>query len=397
MDGKQLYDLKQERAELVKSLRDHMEEFQDKLEDGDGVAKRMKMEARFDEINAVIEREEKQLERERLIGEGKKEAVKATNDQRQMFAKALGGEPHHIREYQNSFTLGDNDQAGSLTAPMEFVQELIKGLDDFLWMRQICRGVGPIGAGQSLGFPYRSTDATSAEWTTEVAAAGEETTLEYGRREFKPYRLAKLIKLSKTLMRHAPMAERTIMDEMIYRIGTAQENAYLNGSGTNQPLGVFTASANGIPTTRDVATGNTATTVSFDGLINAKYSIKEQYIRGASWIMHRDLAKTLALIKDTNGQYIWQPAVALGQPDTLLGHVAHMSEYAPNTYTAGKYAAVFGNFFEGYWYCDADTVYIQVLNELFAVNNQIGYLVEYFGDGMPVLPEAFARVTMAAA
>ena len=43
MDGKQLYDLKQERAELVKSLRDHMEEFQDKLEDGDGVAKRMKI------------------------------------------------------------------------------------------------------------------------------------------------------------------------------------------------------------------------------------------------------------------------------------------------------------------------------------------------------------------
>lgn len=397
MDGKQLYDLKQERAELVKSLRDHMEGFQDKLEDGDGIAKRVKMEARFDEINAVIEREEKQLERERLAGEGKKEPAKATTNQRQLFAKALGGEAHNIREYLNSFTLGDDEQAGSLTAPMEFVDELIKGLDDFLWMRQICHGVGPIGAGQSLGFPYRSTDATSAEWTTEVAAAGEETTLEYGRREFKPYRLAKLIKLSKTLMRHAPMAERTIMDEMIYRISTAQENAYLNGSGTNQPLGVFTASANGIPTTRDVATGNTATAVSFDGLINAKYSIKEQYIRGASWIMHRDLAKTLALIKDTNGQYIWQPAVALGQPDTLLGHVAHMSEYAPNTYTAGKYAAVFGNFFEGYWYCDADTVYIQVLNELFAVNNQVGYLVEYFGDGMPVLPEAFARVALAAA
>ena len=396
MDGKQLYDLKQERAELVKSLRDHMEAFSDKLEDGDGIAKRVKMESRFDEINAVIEREEKQLERERQIGEGKKEAHKTPSNQRQLFAKALGGEPHNIREYQNSFTLGDDDQAGSLTAPMEFVQELIKGLDDFLWMRQICRGVGPIGAGQSLGFPYRSVDATSADWTGEVDAAAEESTLEYGRREFKPYRLAKLIKLSKTLMRHAPMAERTIMDEMIYRIGTAQENAYLNGSGTNQPLGVFTASANGIPTTRDVATGNTATAVSFDGLINAKYSIKEQYIHGASWIMHRDLAKTLALIKDTNGQYIWQPAVALGQPDTLLGHVAHMSEYAPNTYTAGKYAAVFGNFFEGYRYCDADTVYIQVLNELFAVNNQVGYLVEYFGDGMPVLPEAFARVALAA-
>lgn len=77
MDGKQLYDLKQERAELVQALRNHMEGFQDKLEDGDGIAKRVKMEARFDEINAVIEREEKQLERERLAGEGKKEPAKA--------------------------------------------------------------------------------------------------------------------------------------------------------------------------------------------------------------------------------------------------------------------------------------------------------------------------------
>ena len=67
-------------------------------------------------------------------------------------------------------------------------------------------------------------------------------------------------------------------------------------------------------------------------------------------------------------------------------------EYAPNTYTAGKYAAVYGDFRTGYMICDGDGLYIQVLNELYATNNSIGYLVEYFGDGAPVVGEAFARL-----
>jgi hypothetical protein len=33
-----------------------------------------------------------------------------------------------------------------------------------------------------------------------------------------------------------------------------------------------------------------------------------------------------------------------------------------------------------------------VLRELYSLTNQIGYLVDYFGDGAPVLPEAFVRV-----
>jgi len=37
---------------------------------------------------------------------------------------------------------------------------------------------------------------------------------------------------------------------------------------------------------------------------------------------------------------------------------------------------------------------VQVLNELYAVTNQTGYLVEYFGDGAPVLPEAFSRIKL---
>ena len=131
--------------------------------------------------------------------------------------------------------------------------------------------------------------------------------------------------------------------------------------------------------------------------IRDRYSVKQQYRRNAVWLMHRDMFKMLAKIKDADGQYIWQPSVALNTPDTLLGHPAYESEFAPNTFAAEKYVAVYGDFKSGYWICDADGMNIQVLDQLYATTNQIGYLFDYFGDGAPVLGEAFARVKLASA
>ncbi len=397
MDNKKLLEMKQERATLTASIRDLMNEFEAKEMPADKKEELGKMENRFDSLNDGIMTEEKQLARERAIGEIEDPAPQGkTGEILDLFAKALGGEDKHIMEYRNALDLGTDATAGYLTAPVEFVQKLIKGLDDILFMRQISNVVGPIGAAQSLGFPFRATSAADATWTGEVDPAAEETTLNFGRREFKPNKMAKLIKMSRTLVQHAPMAQNVVLDEVKLRMATGAENAYMNGNGSAQPLGIFTPSNDGIPTTRDVATGNTATTVTFDGLQEAKYSLKQQYHRNAQWVLHRDLCKMLAKIKDGEGQYVWQGSVVNGQPDMLLGHNVNMSEYAPNTYTANLYAAVLGDFKNGYWICDADSIAIQVLKELYAVNNQIGYLVDYFGDGAPVLSEAFARVKMGA-
>ena len=66
---------------------------------------------------------------------------------------------------------------------------------------------------------------------TEVAAAPEEATIAFGRREFKPQRLAKLIKISKTLMRHAPSPDQTVLDRILYKIEAAQEKRLYERNG----------------------------------------------------------------------------------------------------------------------------------------------------------------------
>ena len=78
------------------------------------------------------------------------------------------------------------------------------------------------------------------------------------------------ILISKTLIRNAPNTDGIVRDEIGYIYASLLETAYMTGNGAGRPLGLFTASADGISTARDIATGNTATEIKFDGLYEAK-------------------------------------------------------------------------------------------------------------------------------
>ena len=168
----------------------------------------------------------------------------------------------------------------------------------------------------------------------------------------------------------------------------------MTGHGAQQPLGVFTASNDGISTGRDVSTGNTTTSMTFDGLKEAKWTLKQQYWNGSQWIFHRDGGKQIDKLKDGEGRYIWQASVIVGQPDRLLGLPVNFSEYAPNTFTTGLYVGILGDF-SFYWIVESLGMELQRLQELYAATNQIGFIIRAEIDAMPVLEEAFVRVKLA--
>jgi len=292
-------------------------------------------------------------------------------------------------------TKGTDSEGGYLSPPIEFMAELIKTIDDQTFMREICRVLPPLREAATLGAPTIAADMSDPAWTTELLINGEDCDLAFGRRDLTPNPLAKWIKVSKTLLRRSTMsADVIVRDRLAYKFATAQENAYLNGTGTTQPLGVFVADAAGINTDRDVATDNTPTAFTYDGLINAQMSVKQQYRRSALWIMHRDAIAMARKLKDDDGRYIFVPSLQPGVPDQLLGSPLRESEYAPNTFTADSYVGIYGAF-DNYWIVDALTLTIQVLVELYAATNQNAYLGRLEADGAPVVSEAFARVTLA--
>lgn len=282
---------------------------------------------------------------------------------------------------------------GYLVAPIQIVDRILKNVDDMVFMRRLAT-IFSVANADSLGVPTLENDPADADWTTELDTGSEDSTMSFGNRELNPHPVAKRIKVSRKLLMKVPSIEDFTISRLAYKFGITQEKGYLTGSGAGEPLGVFTASTDGIPTSRDVSTGNTTTDVTFDGLIEAKYFLKQQYWARAQWLGHRDFAKHVAKLKDGDGMYIWRESTRAGEPDRLLGFPVMMSEYAPSTFTTGLYVGILGDF-SNYWIADSMMLEFQRLQELYATTNQIGIIGRYDGDGMPVLSEAFVRVTLA--
>ncbi len=405
MDLKQMIEERANMWERMKGLNDGAEARESGALEGSEVEEYEKLEARLDQLSAEIER------RTRFDGRAKhfeggapgpvvepvRPGAQRTEEEEaelRAFRSFLKGgpAPAELRSLQ-----ADSDvEGGYLLAPQTVATLLLAGVDNETFMRQPgFATIERITEAAGLGVVSLDTDFAAADWTQELTQTTVDEALRLGKRELKTSPLTKETKLSRTLVRRtAGGAETLVMSRLAYQFGVTMENAYLNGSGAGQPLGCFTASAQGISTARDVSTDNTATAITADGLIEAKHTLKGQYWPRARWIFHRDAVKKIRKLKDGDGQYLWAAGLSGGIPDRILETPYVMSEYAPNTFTTGLYVGIIGDF-SFYWIVDALQLEIQVLNELYARTNQFGYIGRLETDGMPVLEEAFVRVKLA--
>jgi len=394
-------ELRQKRANLIRKARE-LVELAEKEARGMVAEETNQYDAIMKDVSELgeqIERQEKLEALERTLAEPTTEAIRpesdgAVRDEAKLKAAttrflATGQIGPELRALQ-----ADADASGGYTVmPELFVNRLIKAIDDLVFVRQYA-DVQKVTTAASLGQPYLSANPADPTWTSELLIGSEDSTMAFGKRELTPHPLAQYIKVSRKLLRMAPDTESLVIDRLAYKIAVVAENAYMNGSGSNQPLGFFTASDDGISTGRDASTGNTTTSIQTDGLKEAKYTLKAGYWPNARWIFHRSAVKQIAKLQDSEGRYLWSDSIVSGEPDRLLGFPVHMSEYAPSTFTTGLYVGILGDF-RYYHIVDALDFSIQRLDELYAATNQVGFISRLESDGMPVLEDAFVRVKLA--
>ena len=301
-------------------------------------------------------------------------------------------------ELRTDMTVGTTASpgGGAAIAPEEFYKEIEKEVEKEALLYARVEKIPVTGAG-SLGLPYEETDASAAAWTDEVPAndISADTSWKFGKRELHPSDLTKLIKVSKKLLAASAFSmDELARNKISEKLVAAFESAIVSGDGSGKPLGIFTASNDGIPTSRDVATA-TALTIAADDLVNVYMKLRPAYRRKAVWIMNTAFLADIMKLKDKNGQYLWHESIRAGEPSTLLGLPVLESEYAPSTKTGGSYAlalADLSHYKFAYW----KGLDVTIANELFAGKNQVGFFGHTLADGMPTLPAAFARLKLTA-
>jgi HK97 family phage major capsid protein len=321
------------------------------------------------------------------------EYERATREYRDSWQKYLrtGGEARAL-----NITAGDQ---GGYLAPMVVSSRFFQAVDDVNWMRRISNTVTVTGGG-SLGVMGIDTDPSDAAWTSEVSDtdASADSAMKFGKRELSPNLLIKRLDVSRTMLARLSNVDSVVAERLAYKVGRTEEAAFLEGTGASQPLGVFTASADGITTDRDVLSGATAA-LSADGLIEAQHTLKASYRRNAGWVMSREAVKQVRKLKDGDNRYLWgRGDLNAAEPDTLLASPIYEAEEAPghdadNDWDAGDYVAVYGDF---NFYQVATAVNLELLRDNLssAGKNKVRFFVYHEVDAMPLLAEAFVRVKL---
>lgn len=274
--------------------------------------------------------------------------------------------------------------AGANLVPTSFAKELIQSLRDFGVMRQIARTVST-DSGEAIQVPTVSAHG-SAAWTAENAAytASDET---FGQATLNAYKAATLIKVSEELLADSAFdLEAYIRTEFGLRIGVLENTGYVVGDGSGKPTGVTTQASAGV-------TAASATAITADELIDLFHSLLPPHRRNAVFVAKDSTIKLVRKLKDTTNQYLWQPGLQAGKPDTLLGAPIYADPDMPAA-TTGQVSVLFGDF-SFYWIRDVAGVAIQRLNELYAENGQVGFRAYHRTDGRLLNAVAVKKLTQA--
>lgn len=301
---------------------------------------------------------------------------KAANEYRQAFWKAMRNKNSY--DVQNALQIGTDSEGGYLV-PDEFERTLIEALEEENIFRTLAKVITTSSGDRKI--PVVASKG-SASWVDEEGPIPESDDA-FTQVSIGAYKLATMIKVSEELLNDSVFnLETYIANEFARRIGAKEEEAFFIGDGTGKPTGIFNATGGaslGI-------TAASATAITVDEVMDLFYSLKSPYRKKAVFIMNDATVKAIRKLKDGNGQYLWQPSIAAGQPDTILNRPVKTSAFVPTIAAAAKTIA-FGDF-SYYWVADRQGRSFQRLNELFAATGQVGFKGTQRVDGKLILAEA---------
>jgi HK97 family phage major capsid protein len=362
--------------------------------DADGQEKLAKIEADFDSVEKAIRAEEKVNKIEdklaSIIEESYSPSIEKENsdgDYKAAFEQyarkglsALNGD--HLAALQVG-----TDSEGGYIVPESFETKIVKLLQSLNPFRAASN---VIRTSSDRNIPVESSVGPFA-YIAEEAAYGNVDPA-FGRVIIGSHKSGGIIKVSEELLQDAFFnLESYLANVAGRRFATLEEQNFCTGAGTTTPQGVFN------PTYTNNVTGAVSATAAITGddLIDTFHSLGRAYRQNASWILGDAAVKLIRKLVDQDGQYIWQPGLVAGAPDTILGRPVIVTEYATAPAVDAK-SIIFGDL-QYYTIADRAGISAQKLNELYAANGQVGYKFNARNDAKVILNDAFTSFTHGAA
>lgn len=170
-----------------------------------------------------------------------------------------------------------------------------------------------------------------------------------------------------------PQATEWSLDDIFFNVETwlaesaarafavEEGDAVIRGNGSNKPTGMINSApdttadqaspfrdANKYEYVAALGTGSpVVAALTSDPIIDLQYKLNSSYRANATWVMNSPTTGAVRKLKDSTGQYLWQPSLQAGQPAMLLGSPLETWEQMDDIGT-NKFPIAYGDFKQGY-------------------------------------------------
>lgn len=237
--------------------------------------------------------------------------------------------------------------AGGNLVPTSFYDRLIAHLVEVSAVLRAGATVLRTTSGETIQVP-KTTSHSTAALTTEAASLSASDPA-FAVASLGAYKYGVLIQVSRELIDDSGV---DLEGYLAMQAGRALGNAFgadaITGNGSSKPTGLLNNSTLGVtgPTGASGGFGATSATANAgaDYLVDLFYAVIGPYREspGAAWIVKDSTMATLRKLKDTTGNYIFQPSLVAGTPDTIIGKPVYTDPFMPAIATGAK-SVVFGD------------------------------------------------------
>ncbi len=244
----------------------------------------------------------------------------------------------------------DGDPQGGYWVHSETSNTVIRKINETSPMRDVAM-IETIST-DALEIPEDVNEA-DAGWTRERVSPVDTATPNIGVRRIPVHELYAMPKATQTLLDDARVnVEEWLAGKIAEKISRLENDSFIKGDGVGQPRGILTyPDGTGNPGEIEQVPSGSAGAVTADGLRTLFYRLKSPYLNNAVWLMKRSTLEEISKLKDSNNQYLWEPGLALGEPQTLLGHPIGRMEDMPAV-ANDSLSIAFGNFKQAYTIVD---------------------------------------------
>lgn len=348
------------------------------------------IEEKVDRIGATLDRTKARLDE--LTLKARRPALardeQAAPDERKMAFEAYvrKGETGALAALERKSMSIGSDADGGYLVPDETEAEIGRLLAQNSPIRAIA-GVRQVSSALYKK-PFAITGAATG-WAGETAARPETNTPTLSELQFPAAELYAMPAATQALLDDSVVdMDRWIAEEVQAAFAEQETQAFVSGNGTNKPKGFldYTKVADaswewaklGFIVTG--ASGAFAASNPSDKLIDLVYALKSGYRQNAQWVMNRKTQAVIRKFKDTDGNYLWQPAATASGKASLMSFPITEAETMPDI-AADSYSAAFGDFRQGYLI--VDRVGVRILRDPYSSKPYVlFYTVKRVGGGV---------------